>query len=87
MPNLYVFDILFLVITSISSNNKLSPVEFPIPGRILLVYNLIEWLQHDVVGGEEEEWNRKPLLLSVDHHSVLWTLIFIIAPNLKKHTK
>ena len=39
--NLNVLHLVLLEITAISGNIKLSQVEFPVPGRILLIYKLL----------------------------------------------
>ena len=84
MINLTVLHILFLEISILSMGEKLAPFVWPIFSRVLLIYQLLQRLDLSFMRKVEEEWNREPFFLRVDHHSVFHTLICIIAPNLHK---
>ena len=74
----------FLEIGVESVDKKLAPFVRPIFGRVLVIYELLQWLHLSFLCREEEEWNGKSFFLRVYHHSMLWTLICIITPNLHK---
>ena len=87
MVSLEILNIEFLEIADTSIKQKLAPIiglEF---GGILLVNQLLRGLDHGVVSRVEEEGNRKPLLLRVRHHPVLYALVLIVAPHLKKMSR
>ena len=87
MINLDVFDVKLLEIAMVSGSEVLSQVEGLILGTVLvIIQQLLQRLHHGVVCWVEEEWNRKPFLIRVNHHPVLHALILVIAPNLYKFT-
>jgi len=79
---LNVILISFLEIGVESVDKKLAPFVWPIFGRILVIYELLQRLDLSFLCREEEEWNGKSFFLRVHHHSMLWTLICIVTPNL-----
>lgn len=85
MVNLDVFHFLLLEITAVSRSKELSEVVFSVFWWVLLIHKLLQWFHHHMVSWKEEEWKRKPFFLSIHHHPVLHTFIFVIAPNL--HTQ
>ncbi len=57
MRNLDVLHIAPLEITAVSIDEELSPAVFPVFGRALLIYQLLQRLHYGIEGWEEEEWN------------------------------
>lgn len=82
--NLNVCNLKLLIVTAVSSNKKLSKVVFFILCWILLIHKLLQWLHHNIMRREKEDWNRKPFPFGVHHHPVLHTLVKFITPDLQK---
>ena len=81
MMNLNVLLWPFLEVTAVSVCQKLAPIVLPVSRRIAIQY-FLQWLHHNMMSREEEEWNGEPLMHWVHHHPMLDALVLVIAPNL-----